>query len=80
MFSLNMHGLNLQKIKKGKIVLNAFIEIANQCNCKANKLWLGQGREFFNKLMQEWLENNDISMYSTHNEDKSVIAERFIKS
>ena len=30
--------------------------------------------------MQEWLENNDILMYSTHNEDKSVIAEKFIKT
>ena len=30
--------------------------------------------------MQEWLENNDIFMYSTHNEDKSVIAERFTKT
>ena len=29
--------------------------------------------------MQEWLDNNDILMYSTHNEGKSVIAERFIK-
>ena len=30
--------------------------------------------------MQEWLDNNDILMYFTHNEGKSVIAERFIKT
>ena len=30
--------------------------------------------------MQKWLDNNDILMYSTHNEGKSVIAERFIKT
>ena len=30
--------------------------------------------------MQKWLENNDILMYSTHNEDKPVITERFIKT
>ena len=30
--------------------------------------------------MEEWLDNNDILMYSTYNEDKSVIAERFIKT
>ena len=30
--------------------------------------------------MQEWLDNNDISMYSMHNEGKSVFAERFIKT
>ena len=30
--------------------------------------------------MQEWLDNNEILMYSTHNEGKSVIAEKFIKT
>ena len=30
--------------------------------------------------MQEWLDINDILMYSTYNEGKSVIAERFIKT
>ena len=28
--------------------------------------------------MKLWLEKNAIEMYSTHNEEKSVIAERFI--
>ena len=30
--------------------------------------------------MKSWLENNDIEMYSTHNEGKSVVAERFIRT
>ena len=30
--------------------------------------------------MQEWLDSNDVLMYSTHNEVKYVIAERFIKT
>ena len=30
--------------------------------------------------MEEWLDNKDILMYSTHNEDKSVVAEKFIKT
>ena len=29
--------------------------------------------------MQKWLDDN-ISMYSTHSEGKSVVAERFIKT
>ena len=29
--------------------------------------------------MQKWLGDVDILMYSIHNEDKSVVAERFIK-
>ena len=32
------------------------------------------------KTMQEWWEKNDISVYSTHNKDNSVIIERFIKT
>ena len=30
--------------------------------------------------MQKWLDNNNILMYSKHNEGKSVIAERFTKT
>ena len=68
------------KDKKGKTILNAFIEIANECNCKPSKLWVDEGREFYIKLMQEWLDRNDILMSSTHNESKLVITETFIKT
>ena len=37
------------KHKKVKTVLNAFIKIVNECNRKPNKLWMDQGREFYNK-------------------------------
>ena len=30
--------------------------------------------------MQKWLDDNDIPIYSTHNEGKSVAAERFINT
>ena len=68
------------KDKRCKTVLNAFIEIVNESNRKPNNLWVDQGKEFYNKFMQEWLHRNDILMYSTHNEGKSIIAERFIKN
>ena len=29
--------------------------------------------------MKPWLQDNDIEMYSTHNEGKSVIAEKFTR-
>ena len=32
------------KDKKGKTVLKAFIEIANESNSKPNKLWVDQGK------------------------------------
>ena len=75
-----MHGINLWVIKIGKTVLDYFIKVVNQSNHKPNKLWVYQGREFYNKLMQVWLDNNDIWMYSTHNKCKSVIGERSIKT
>ena len=47
---------------------------------KRNKLWADKRRKFYNKLMKELLDNNNILMYSTHKEDKSVITGRFIKT
>ena len=61
------------KDKKDETVLNV------NFNSKPNKLWVGKGREFYNKLTQELFDNNDILMYLAHNEGKSIIAERFIK-
>ena len=34
----------------------------------------------YNKLIREWLDNNTNLNYSTYNEGKLVIAERFIKT
>ena len=61
-------------------VLNALIDIVNESSHKPNNLWIDQGREFYNKLMTKWLENNDFLMYSTHNEGKSVTSEKFTKT
>ena len=68
------------KDEKGETALNAFIEIVSESNRKPNKLWVDQRREFCNKLMQEWFENDDLLMYSTNIEGKSVIAGRFIRT
>ena len=73
-------GVKALKDKKSKTVLYTFIEIVNESNCKPNKLWVDQGKEFYNDFMQEWLDNTDILMYSIHNEGKPVIPERFIKT
>ena len=50
------------KDKKYKAVPNAFIKMVNKSNRKSNKIWVDQVREFYNKLMQKWLDNNDILM------------------
>ena len=41
------------------------MEIVNRSNRKPNKLWVDQEREFYNKLMKEWLGNNDKVMIMT---------------
>ena len=35
---------------------------------------------FITILLKKWLQDNDIAKYSTHNEGKSVAAERFIRT
>ena len=46
---------------------------------KSNKIWLDKGSKFCNRSMKSQLQDNDIEMYSTHIELKSVVAEKFIK-
>ena len=52
----------------------------NESNRKPNELWMDKGSELYNKSMKSFLQNNDIEMYSTLNERKSLIAERFIRT
>ena len=47
---------------------------------KPNKIWIDKGSEFYNSSFKKWLKVNDIEMYSIHNEGKSVVAERFIRT
>ena len=68
------------KDKKGISIVNAFNKIIKQCNRKPNKIWVDQGGEFYNNVFEKWLSDNDINMYSTYNEGKSVVAERFIRT
>ena len=68
------------KDKKGISIVNAFNKIIKQSNRKPNKIWVDQGGEFYNHNFKKWLSSNDIIMYSTFNEGKSVAAERFIRT
>ena len=75
-----MFGSLFFKDKKGIMITNAFQKILDQSNRKPNKIWVDQGSEFYNRSMKLQLEKKGIEMYSTHNEEKSVIAERFIRT
>ena len=67
------------KDKKGATINNAFKKIISEGR-KPNEIWVGQGSEFYNKSFTDFLEINNIKMYSTFNERKSAVAEKFIKT
>ena len=68
------------KDKKAITIVKAFQNILKLSNKKPNKIWLDKGSEFYNAYFKKWLRDNDIVMYSTDNEGKFIIAERFIKT
>ena len=68
------------KDKKGVSIVNAFQKILDDSKRKQNEIRADKGSEFYNRSMKSWLEDNHIVMYSTHNEGKSVVAEKFIRT
>ena len=59
------------KDKKGVSIVNAFQSILKQSNRKPNKIWVDKGSEFYNSSFKKWLQDNDIAIYSAHNEGKT---------
>ena len=68
------------KDEKGISIVNAFNKIMKKYNRKPNNIWVDQGGEFYNRVFKKGLSDNDIIVYSTYNECKSVVAERFIRT
>ena len=68
------------KDKKGISIVKAFQIILKQSSRKPNKIWVDKEFEFYNAYFKKWLRDNDVVMYSTQNEGKSVVAERFIRT
>ena len=67
------------KGKWGITIVNAFQKIISK-ERKPNKTWVDQGREFYNKLFKRFLKIKNIEIYSTYKEEKSVVAEKFIRT
>ena len=63
------------KDKKGASFVDAFQKILDDSNRKPSKIWVDKESEFYNNSLKKWVKDNDIEMYSIHNERKSVIAE-----
>ena len=45
-----------------------------------DQICVDRGSEFYDRSMKSWLQDNDIKIYSTHNERKFAVAERFIRT
>ena len=56
------------KDKKGVSIVDAFQKILDKSRRKPNKIWVDKGSEFYNNVFKKWLRDNDIEMYSIHNE------------
>ena len=68
------------KDKKDITITNAFKKNLDEPDRKQNNIWVDKGYEICNRSMKSRLEKNDIDMYSTRNEGKSVAFERFVRT
>ena len=65
------------KTKTGLEVSKAFESIFKKGKGKPKKLWVDKGKEYYNKNMLDLLAKNNIEIYSTENEEKSSVCERW---
>ena len=68
------------KDKKGIAIVNSYQQILKKFNRKPKRIWVHKGSKFYNNFLRKCLQDNNIEMYLTHNEGKSVVAERFIRT
>ena len=70
-----MCGLFLKREKR-----NQSSQGISKNNLRRKKIWVDQGSEFYNNSFKDFLQINNIEMYSTCSEGKSAVAERFIRT
>ena len=80
LFSINKPWVITLKDKKAVKTINAFQKILKESNGKPYNICVEKGSEFYNRSMKSWLEKNATEMYSTHNEGKSIVAARIIRT
>ena len=68
------------KNKFSQSITDAFSEIIKPSNRKPNLLETDDGKEYVNKIFNEFLNNNNIKTYSRYTDKGAVFAERFNKT
>ena len=61
------------KDKKGISIVNAFQKIFKKSDRRPNKIWVDKGSEFYNNSFKKWLKDDNIEMYSIHNEENQLL-------
>jgi hypothetical protein len=65
------------KNKTATTTLDSFKSIVKQAGATPKKIWVDQGKEFYNSEMKTYREKHDIDIYSTYAEFKVSHVERF---
>ena len=74
---------DMQLINKFDIAIHFLLWLLiflDESNRKPNKIWADKGSELYNRPIKSWLQENNIEMYSIHDEVKAVVAKRFIRT
>ena len=71
--------MTFKRKKKAITITNVFQKMLDKPCRKPNKIWVDKGSEFYNRSIKLWLQYTDIAIYSTHNEEKPVVADKSIR-
>ena len=67
------------KDKTSITTANAFQKTLDETNHKPNKIWVDKGSEFYDRSDEIMVTRPYIEMYSSHNEEKYIVVERFTR-
>ena len=68
------------KDERGITINNDFQKVLDESKRKPNNIWIDKGSKSYNRTMKSEIEESEIEMYLTHDEGKSFVAGRFIKT
>ena len=71
------HSFERQKII---IITNVLQKFLDESSCKSNKTWADKSSELYNRSTKSLLQDNDIKMYSIHNEGNLLFLKDLIRS
>ena len=68
------------KDERGITINDDFQKVLDESKRKPNIIWIDKASKSYNRTMKSEIEESEIEMYLTHDEGKSFVAGRFIKT